>query len=568
MLDLFEALGLSIEAPKKEEKKTEKKTVKKTSPAAKAGKSTPVATKPVSVTLPVTIYTGLEGAFILDKDVFDNKTSVTEKELREKIAEKLQVDTEHLALKKLDGTKVLLAGCKPDSFLKKGELAVSPGWKLKLGNKVWTPEVELSTVTTEQLNKIVSEMMVLLTSCEYSYSKKTNTISVVPALEKAETDDLKFPVRCFSFAHGKIEVTEEEYCKFAFKNREEDSEDEDDSDEVEEAELTVEGLIAFLAEKYPEYRRGSLQFNKQTGIVLATVEPFADEPLATSTGPAAPVEKLYPTENVMIKFGWARYPLNPELFGGKKEVKEEDLLQFLAEDYPEYSKDRTKFEYDAERGLIIPILSSGRKGAKLTLGEVEAKRMIESGNAIPFNYNEEGKNYFVINHPVALFAYDQGEETPNLFWKLNVPKIPFAVLSDILDLFHNVHEEFSCEVMVRIFYHPEKGYSIEVPPQTDFACHVIYEAFNQEEDDERILVAEIHSHNCFPAFWSSTDDQDEKGYRIYGVYGSFDAEVTERFRFGVGGKFFDILDITDIVGDPEEESSYESVDLMKAYMFE
>ncbi len=50
------------------------------------------------------------------------------------------------------------------------------------------------------------------------------------------------------------------------------------------------------------------------------------------------------------------------------------------------------------------------------------------------------------------------------------------------------------------------------------------------------VVAEFHSHGSSPAFFSATDDEDEQGFRIYGVVGRLDAPEPElRLRVGVYG---------------------------------
>lgn len=64
---------------------------------------------------------------------------------------------------------------------------------------------------------------------------------------------------------------------------------------------------------------------------------------------------------------------------------------------------------------------------------------------------------------------------------------------------------------------------------------------------EFLLVADIHSHGRFKAFWSSQDCADEKGSRLFGVMGGFHQKgcYTERFRIGCGGNFME-ADLSDI----------------------
>ena len=75
------------------------------------------------------------------------------------------------------------------------------------------------------------------------------------------------------------------------------------------------------------------------------------------------------------------------------------------------------------------------------------------------------------------------------------------------------------------------AYRPAVPPQQGTASSVAYEPVAG-------VVAEFHSHGTFPAFFSQTDDEDEQGFRIYGVAGRLDASEPElSLRVGVYGHF-------------------------------
>ena len=65
------------------------------------------------------------------------------------------------------------------------------------------------------------------------------------------------------------------------------------------------------------------------------------------------------------------------------------------------------------------------------------------------------------------------------------------------------------------------------------------------------VVAEFHSHGSARAFFSTTDDRDEQGFRIYGVAGRLDAPPPElRLRVGVYGHFAP-LDWSQVFSGPE-----------------
>lgn len=75
------------------------------------------------------------------------------------------------------------------------------------------------------------------------------------------------------------------------------------------------------------------------------------------------------------------------------------------------------------------------------------------------------------------------------------------------------------------------AYRPVVPPQTGTASSLEYEPVGG-------VVAEFHSHGTHRAFFSRTDDEDEQGFRIYGVVGRLDAsEPVLSLRVGVYGHF-------------------------------
>ncbi len=75
------------------------------------------------------------------------------------------------------------------------------------------------------------------------------------------------------------------------------------------------------------------------------------------------------------------------------------------------------------------------------------------------------------------------------------------------------------------------AYRLAVPPQNGTASSLEYEPLPG-------VAAEFHSHGTFPAFFSKTDDEDEQGFRIYGVAGRLDAAEPElSLRVGVYGHF-------------------------------
>ena len=75
------------------------------------------------------------------------------------------------------------------------------------------------------------------------------------------------------------------------------------------------------------------------------------------------------------------------------------------------------------------------------------------------------------------------------------------------------------------------AYRLVVPPQIGTGTRLAYVP-------PAGVVAEFHSHGSSRAFFSSTDDRDEQGFRIYGVVGRLDDPLPElSLRVGVYGHF-------------------------------
>ncbi len=75
------------------------------------------------------------------------------------------------------------------------------------------------------------------------------------------------------------------------------------------------------------------------------------------------------------------------------------------------------------------------------------------------------------------------------------------------------------------------SYRLVVPPQEGTATSLEY-------TPPAGVVAEFHSHGTSRAFFSGTDDGDERGFRVYGVVGRLDKPQPEvRLRVGVYGHF-------------------------------
>lgn len=81
------------------------------------------------------------------------------------------------------------------------------------------------------------------------------------------------------------------------------------------------------------------------------------------------------------------------------------------------------------------------------------------------------------------------------------------------------------------------------PPQEATAAHIAYEG-----SGDPAIIAEIHSHCELGAFFSSTDNRDELGFRFYGVVGHIFSRPALILRLGLHGDHWPVA-VTDLFTD-------------------
>jgi PRTRC genetic system protein A len=144
-------------------------------------------------------------------------------------------------------------------------------------------------------------------------------------------------------------------------------------------------------------------------------------------------------------------------------------------------------------------------------------------------------------------------------WELNVPKIPAALLGTTVAFFRQIYKKHSSEVFLQFFYDIEEDdYVVHCPKQTITMASVKYENDELFTDEGKILVFEIHSHGNMGAFFSGTDDHDEKADRFYGVIGNIESFFPDlKLRLSIGGHKIEV-DVDDLFDLDEEMYHAES----------
>jgi|SRR6266496_1204719 len=90
------------------------------------------------------------------------------------------------------------------------------------------------------------------------------------------------------------------------------------------------------------------------------------------------------------------------------------------------------------------------------------------------------------------------------------------------------------EVLLAVTFDQSVGYRLIVPPQVSGPERVVYRP-------PASAVLEVHSHGPLQATFSSIDNRDEQGLRLYGVVGRIEAERPEvTLRVGAYGHFLPV----------------------------
>jgi PRTRC genetic system protein A len=106
------------------------------------------------------------------------------------------------------------------------------------------------------------------------------------------------------------------------------------------------------------------------------------------------------------------------------------------------------------------------------------------------------------------------------------PKIPVEILDQIVAFFKAVYEKQETEAAALIRWNDEsKEYYVEIPGGPDGKEQELSTAgvkYRPNPADRNAIVMDIHSHHTMDAFFSGTDDADEKFTQLYAVVGNID----------------------------------------------
>ena len=212
------------------------------------------------------------------------------------------------------------------------------------------------------------------------------------------------------------------------------------------------------------------------------------------------------------------------------------------------------------------------------LGFERAEWAVHLGNAIPEEFDKPSTLMLYGNgvwlrreNPLGAFLTKLREanlptlpDGPDGSFESALPKIPSSILKEMASFYRQVMARFrGAEAFCIVFYDKEEEkYFLHVPSQKVSGTSVKYdqEKLREAYPSTRYLeVISAHSHNSMGAYFSSIDDNDEKGDMLYLVMGKLNQPVPAyKMRANTGGKQCCFLSIGDIFEITEQEWNLES----------
>ncbi len=101
-----------------------------------------------------------------------------------------------------------------------------------------------------------------------------------------------------------------------------------------------------------------------------------------------------------------------------------------------------------------------------------------------------------------------------------LPLIPAAILFEILQFFKYMAHKGNYEALANIYWdRQEQRFIVDIPEQKVSRVSVSSRLSGAFDSDRFLHYMDIHSHNNMNAFFSETDNRDERAARVYAVVG-------------------------------------------------
>jgi PRTRC genetic system protein A len=155
-----------------------------------------------------------------------------------------------------------------------------------------------------------------------------------------------------------------------------------------------------------------------------------------------------------------------------------------------------------------------------------------------------GERGFYYNYILASNGLFVEAENPLIAAKMLVAECEIRglapLLEDLVLTYGSIPQRFFDLALSTFLAYPEheyyaavigdKGYHFHVPVQNREEGSVVYEVGDS-------VVLDIHSHGSMPAGFSTQDNLDEQGMKIFAVVGNLNATPVVKLRLGVYGYF-------------------------------
>ncbi len=284
--------------------------------------------------------------------------------------------------------------------------------------------------------------------------------------------------------------------------------------------VTLGEIRKAYGKKHPEYENGIFVYNADMNLLFPVLE-FKREMANERIGLP-----------ILVRGSGFTMMVEKEDLKNAESATLEEIRTVVEGIYPEFSKERTEMHYD-ERGFVIPVLKGSRKGVQIMNVRKNQGFFIVTGR--------DGSVYRIEQMPYGCF--DCREDGSDVDFRMTEKKIPYGILMDVVTFFKRNPRK---EAAVQVFYNLEtEKYEIYYPEQKVTSASVVFTR-NHDMENDKVLVMDIHSHGTMSAFFSSIDDNDEKGTRLFMVFGNLDKkEITHKLRAGIAGNY-KMLKLSDV----------------------
>jgi PRTRC genetic system protein A len=122
----------------------------------------------------------------------------------------------------------------------------------------------------------------------------------------------------------------------------------------------------------------------------------------------------------------------------------------------------------------------------------------------------------------------------HFYWKY--PRVPVGLTARILQKCKKLG---AIEVLFYLLYQPSTGWQLVCPEQEQSTTHC-RPLYDDSDSAYARAIVHVHSHHQMAAQFSEADDQEDQGFRIYGIIGNLGQQATLIVRVGVFGYFWNL----------------------------